>query len=319
MIHKKMQRVLVTGGAGFIGSNFVRFLIKKGYCVTVLDNLSYAGRRENLGEVISDIDFIKGDITEARDVRKAIKGVRVIVNFAAHTHVDRSIDDAAPFFKTNFYGTYNLLNLALKSRVELFLQISTDEVYGSILRGSCGEDACLNPSSPYAVTKALADRAVEEFHGSHNFPVIIVRSCNNYGPYQYPEKFIPLAITSLLRGGEIPMYGEGFNVRDWIYVDDTCFAIELILRKGRAGSVYNISAGVRRRNIELAKIILKKMGKTSSSIKYVKDRADHDFRYAMDSSKLLSLGWKDSFSLSRGLDNTIDWYRKNEKWWQKIV
>jgi dTDP-glucose 4,6-dehydratase len=313
------MRVLVTGGAGFIGSNFVRYLLKcKRYKVNVLDKLTYAGRKENLKGVLRYINFMQGDICNPRDVDKAIKGCKILVNFAAESHVDRSIRDANPFLRTNFFGVHVLLNKALEHKVDLFVQISSDEVYGSIERGSFKEDAKLNPTSPYAVSKACADLLSLSFYKTFKLPLIIIRASNNYGPYQYPEKFIPLSIIRVIKGQKIPVYGNGLNVRDWLYVEDNCRAIEMILRKGKVGEIYNISSGNERRNLEVARFIIRELGRDESLIEFVKDRPAHDFRYSIDSSKIRKLGWEPKVRFEEGLRKTIRWYLENRSWWEKI-
>jgi len=309
------MRILVAGGAGFIGSHFTRLLVEKGYEVSVIDKLTYSGRKENLEGVFKKINFIKGDITRPRDVDKAVEKCNLVVNFAAQSHVDRSIKDAKPFVETNFYGSYVLLSKSLEKKVDLFLQVSSDEVYGSIKKGSFKENASLNPTSPYAVTKASADLLCSSFHKTYGLPVIIVRCSNNYGPAQYFEKLIPLSIIKAVRNEKIPLYGDGRNIREWMYVEDNCRGIELVLRKGKVGEIYNISSGIKKRNIEVISSILKNLSKSRSLIKYVKDRPAHDYRYSIDASKVQALGWKPKVEFNIGLKQTIDWYCIHEDWW----
>ncbi|MDP8233990.1 MAG: dTDP-glucose 4,6-dehydratase [Candidatus Saelkia tenebricola] len=313
------MKVLIAGGAGFIGSNFTRLLLTKGYKVCVIDKLTYAGRKANLKGVLKDIKFIKGDITCSGDVEKAVKGCNVVINFAAESHVDKSIKNAGEFVETNFYGSYVLLSRALKEKIDLFLQISSDEVYGSLIKGSCKETAVLNPTSPYAATKASADLLCLSFHKTYGLPVIITRSSNNYGSYQYPEKLIPLSVIKAIRGEKIPLYGNGSNIRDWIDVGDNCRAIELILSKGEAGEIYNISSGVKKKNIDVVRGIIKHLNKKMSLIKYVKDRPNNDYRYSMNSSKVQFLGWIPLIKFDDGFKKTIDWYYDNKDWWKKVV
>ena len=313
------MKVLITGGAGFIGSNFVRYLLKSGYKLKVLDKLTYAGRKENLKGVLKEINFLRGDITNPKDVDKAIKGCKVLVNFAAESHVDRSIKNPAPFLKTNIWGTQVLLEKALQHKIELFIQISSDEVYGSISKGFFTESSSLNPSSPYAVSKASADLLCLSYLKTFGLPVIIIRSSNNYGPFQYPEKLIPLSILRAIRDKKIPVYGKGRNIRDWLYVADNCRAIELIMKRGKIGQIYNVGGGEERKNIEVVKMILKKLAKPQSLIEFVQDRPGHDYRYAMDWSKLKKMGWKPEINFEQGLEMTVRWYLENENWWKGII
>lgn len=317
-----MKTILVTGGAGFIGSNFIRYIFKKypTYKIINLDKLTYAGNLDNLSDIESNknYNFIKGDICNYKLVRGAVKGVEVIINFAAETHVDRSIVNADNFIRTNYHGTYTLLEAALKNKVKCFLHISTDEVYGSRIKGFFKETDVLNPSSPYSASKAAADLLVMSYFKTYNLPVIITRSSNNFGPYQYPEKVIPLFITNILRNKKVPLYSRGGNIRNWLFVLDNCSALDLILHKGKIGEIYNIASENYMNNLELTKAILKKLNKTSDFIHYVQDRAGHDRRYAIDCSKIGKLGWKTRYNFSAALNLTIAWYKENIKWWEKL-
>lgn len=316
------MKVLVTGGAGFIGSNFIRHILSKNsdYEVVNLDKLTYAGNLDNLKDVEkkSNYSFIRGDICDAQVVEKAINGCDYVVNFAAETHVDRSILNASNFIDTNVHGTHVLLEAAKNVGIKKFIQVSTDEVYGSIEKGSFTEESSLRPNSPYAASKAGGDFLVRSYFVTYGLPTIITRSSNNFGPYQYPEKFLALMITNLLENKKVPVYGEGRNVRDWLYVKDNCDAIEFILKKGKEGEVYNIGGEFEISNVELAKLVLKKLGLDFKLIEFVKDRPGHDLRYSLDSSKLKSLGWKRRYDFDKALDETIEWYKENVPWWQKI-
>ncbi|MFH1678338.1 MAG: dTDP-glucose 4,6-dehydratase [Candidatus Omnitrophota bacterium] len=316
------MRILITGGAGFIGSNFIRYLLNKypEYKVINLDKLTYCGNLENLKDIENNPNykFVKGDICDEKIVNTLAGDVEVIVNFAAETHVDRSILDASEFIRTNVYGTYVLLEAARKYNISRYIQISTDEVFGSIENGSFKEDDTLHPNSPYAASKAGADHLVQAYYMTYNLPVIITRSGNNFGPYQYPEKVIPLFITNALEDKKLPLYGDGLNVRDWLYVLDNCRAIGLVLHKGKIGEVYNIAAGNEKANIELTKIILKIMGGTEGLIEYVNDRPGHDRRYSIDSNKIKSLGWQPQYPFEQALKETVRWYQDNQQWWKRI-
>ncbi len=313
------MRILVTGGAGFIGSHFTRLLVRKGYKINVIDKLTYAGRKENIKDVIKDIKFIKGDISNSYDVSRAIKGCSVIINFAAESHVDRSIKSPAPFLATNFFGTYVLLTKALEKNIDLFIQISSDEVYGSINSGCFDEGAALNPTSPYAVTKAAADLLCLSFQKTYGLPLIVIRPSNNYGPYQYPEKLISLSIVKAIKGKKIPIYGKGRNMRDWLFVGDNCKAIKLILEKGKQNEIYNVSSGEKKANIEVVRTIIKSLNRGNNLIKYVKDRPGHDFRYSIDASKVKKIGWQPKTKFKDGINKTISWYLGNESFWKKII
>jgi len=316
------MRILVTGGCGFIGSNFVRYLLAEHPQDEVLnlDKLTYAGNPENLRDVSDDprYTFLKGDICEEEDVRAAFEwGPEAVVNFAAETHVDRSITDPEAFVRTDVLGTFRLLNMARDKGVR-FLQISTDEVYGSISEGSFSEESPLRPNSPYAASKAGADLLVRSYVRTYGMDALIVRSSNNYGPYQYPEKVIPLFVTNLIEGRKVPLYGDGSNVRDWLYVEDNCRAIDLVLRRGRSGEVYNVGAGQEKTNLELTRSILEIMGFGEDRIQHVADRPGHDLRYSVDSSKVRALGWEPRLDFRTGLERTIEWYRRNQDWWRPI-
>ncbi len=316
------MRLLVTGGCGFIGSNFIRLVLREypGDEVLNLDKLTYAGNPKNLEEVEGSprYIFLKGDICEAEDVGRAFGwGPDVVVNFAAETHVDRSITSPEAFVKTDVLGTCRLLEGARELGIR-FLQISTDEVYGSISEGAFTEESPLRPNSPYAASKAGADMLVRSYVRTYGTDAVIVRSSNNYGPYQYPEKVIPLFVTNLLEGRKVPLYGEGRNVRDWLFVEDNCRAIDLALRSGLSGEVYNIGAGQEKTNLELTRAILEVMGAGEEAIQYVADRPGHDFRYAVDCSKLKEMGWSPRHGFEDGLRETARWYRDNTAWWEPI-
>ncbi|MBU1912766.1 MAG: dTDP-glucose 4,6-dehydratase [Candidatus Omnitrophica bacterium] len=316
------MKILVTGGCGFIGSNFIRYMLKKysAYKIVNLDKLTYCGNPDNLKDIEGDkrYAFIKGDICDKKIVDKIIKDCDTVINFAAESHVDRSISDASEFIRTNIQGVYVLLEAAKRHNIKRFIQISTDETYGSIRKGSFKETSPLHPNSPYSAAKAGGDHLAMAYYRTFKTPVIVTRSSNNFGPYQYPEKVIPLFITNLLENKKVPLYGDGMNVRDWLYVTDNCTAIDLVLHKGKIGEVYNIGASFEIPNIELAKIILKNLGKTDKMINYVSDRLGHDRRYSLDSSKVRKLGWKPSKSFDIAIKETINWYKANTTWWQKL-
>ena len=318
-----MKRLLVTGGAGFIGSNFIRHILNKydDYHVVNLDKLTYAGNLDNLKDILKNrrYKFVKGDIVDTKIVEKAAKGCDAIINFAAETHVDRSIHGAAEFVRTNIFGTHTLLEAAKRFGTKLFIQISTDEVYGSITEGSFKETDPLLPNSPYSSTKAGSDLLARSYFVTYKLPVIITRSSNNFGPYQYPEKVIPLFITNLLQDKKIPLYADGMNVRDWLYVVDNCEAIDLIMHKGNAGEIYNIGGTTEITNLELTYNILEILGKDKRSIEYVKDRPGHDKRYSLDITKLRALGWCPKHNFKEALKTTIGWYRANNPWWTKLI
>ena len=316
------MRILVTGGDGFIGSNFIRYLLKKNMSCEIvnLDKLSYAGNLENLSDIEKNDNytFIKGDICDHGTVEKAIKGCDYVVNFAAESHVDRSIHGADEFIMSNVLGTNVLLEEARTSGVSKFIQVSTDEVYGSINEGSFDEESVLAPNSPYSASKAAAEHMCRAYFVTFGLPVVITRSSNNFGPYQYPEKFVALSITNLIEGKNIPLYGDGKNVRDWLYVEDNCDGIYFVLNKGAAGEVYNIAGGYEMMNIDMVHDILGAMGKDRSMVEYVKDRLGHDRRYSLDDSKLRDMGWKSGHTFKAALDKTVKWYVENPDWWMKI-
>lgn len=319
------MKILVTGGAGFIGSNFIRYLLNHHPAHTIIniDKLTYAGNLDNLKDVEGNhrYFFVRGDIADSECVTKIIDdGVDVIVNFAAESHVDRSIEDAGIFLKTNVLGTQVLLEAGRRKGIKRFIQVSTDEVYGSLgPEGSFTEDSPLKPNSPYAASKTAADLLVRAYYKTFGFPGIITRCSNNYGPYQFPEKLIPLFITNALAQEPLPLYGDGLNIRDWIQVEDHCRAIDLILHQGAIGEIYNIGGGAEKTNLELTRIILKKLNRPETLIRYVKDRPGHDRRYAIDPGKLKrELGWKPLYTFERGIEETIRWYGENRWWWEKI-
>ncbi|RCK72884.1 MAG: dTDP-glucose 4,6-dehydratase [Ignavibacteriae bacterium] len=321
------MRILVTGGAGFIGSNFIHHLIQKhpDYLIINLDKLTYAGNLENLKTIENNpnYNFIKGDICDRNLVASIIDNFKVqaIINFAAESHVDRSIMGSDVFIQTNIVGTHTLLEVAREKNIEKFIQISTDEVYGSLdSAGKFTEQTPLHPNSPYAASKASADLLALAYQHTYGVPVIITRCSNNYGPYQFPEKLIPLMIVNALNNKPLPIYGDGQNVRDWIYVTDHCEAILTVLEKGKIGEVYNIGAENEKPNIEIVKLILKELGKDESLIKFVKDRPGHDRRYAIDATKIKTeLGWRPAYTFEKAIKSTIDWYLDNETWWNKII
>lgn len=307
------MKILITGGAGFIGSNFVHYINENyDYEIVVLDKLTYAGNKDNLKEIIDNIQFIKGDIGNENDVSNAMKDCDLVVNFAAETHVDRSIEDPSIFVKTDVIGTYNLLEHARKYDVEKYLQISTDEVYGSIENGSFSEKSNIDPSSPYSASKAGGDVLVSAYHKTYGLPILITRSSNNFGPYQYPEKIIPLFILKAMKNEQLPVYGDGQNIRDWIYVMDNCKGIDTVLNKGKLGEFYNVGGGNEKTNLEITHMILDILGKSEDLITFVEDRLGHDRRYSLDSSKTKKLGWEPEWSFEDALRETIGWYKKNK-------
>jgi len=318
------MRVLVTGGAGFIGSNFVRRIVDGTFSgitsVTVLDKLTYAGSLKSLADLPHEsFEFIHGDICDAGLVANLSKRHDAVVNFAAESHVDRSINGSREFVLTNVLGTQTLLDAARMGSVQTFVQISTDEVYGSIAEGSWSEDRPLLPNSPYSASKASADLLARSFHQTYGMDVRITRCSNNYGPYQYPEKIIPLFVTNLIDGRKVPVYGSGQNVRDWLHVDDHCRAIHAVLLQGKSGEIYNIGGGTELSNLALTNSILEQMQATESSIEYVADRLGHDQRYSVDASKLeRELGITPLVGFEQGLKETIEWYRENESWWRSL-
>ncbi len=322
-----MKNILVTGGAGFIGSNYINHILdeRDDYNIINLDKLTYAGNIENLkkSESNKNYQFIKGDIGNSELVRFIFEKYKIkyVINFAAESHVDRSILGSEIFFRTNVLGTNVLLETARRFEVERFLQISTDEVYGSLgEEGKFSEITPLSPNSPYSSSKASADMMALSFYHTYGMPVLITRCSNNYGTFQFPEKLIPLMIINALNNKKLPVYGDGLNVRDWIYVIDHNKAINLVFEKGNIGEVYNIGASREMKNIEIVKLILKHLGKSEELIQYVKDRPGHDRRYAIDSTKIqTNLGWKPSFTFEEAITKTIDWYIENKQWWERII
>lgn len=316
------MRLVVTGGAGFIGSNFVRYVLRRYDDLEVvnLDKLTYAGNLENLRDVEDDprYTFVKGDICDAVVVGEALRGADAVVNFAAETHVDRSISGPQDFIRTDVLGTHTLLEAVRELGVTRYLQISTDEVYGSTESGSFTEESELDPSSPYSASKAGGDLLVLAYHRTFGSPVLITRSSNNYGPYQYPEKVVPLFITNAIDGEALPVYGDGLNVRDWLYVDDNCAAIDVVLREGTVGEAYNIGGGNEVENLTLTRQILKHLGKSPELIRFVSDRPGHDRRYSIDCAKVRALGWRPATPFEKGLENTVAWYRDHPEWWRKL-
>jgi dTDP-glucose 4,6-dehydratase len=318
------MKLLITGGCGFIGSNFIRYILKKypHYKIINLDSLTYAGNLESLEDVSKNPNytFIKGDISDCNLVMELIDSCEGVLNFAAETHVDRSIIDPSIFVRTNVLGTQILLEASRQKNIPRFLQVSTDEVYGSIEKGAFTEESLLLPNSPYAASKAGADHLVRAYHKTYRLPVIITRSSNNFGPYQYPEKIIPLFIMKAFSDEKLPLYGDGLNVRDWIYVEDNCTAIDLVFHKGREGEIYNIGGGNEMGNIEIARMILKELKRPESLISYVKDRPGHDRRYALNPNKIKEeLGWEPANDFENAIKRTIYWYKDNINWCKKVL
>lgn len=314
------MRLLVTGGAGFIGSNYVRRRLTNhpDDTVVVLDKLTYAGRRENLRELAEErLEFVEGDISDQAVVAGAIAGCDAVVNFAAESHVDRSIESPGEFINTDVFGAFVLLEAARDAGIR-HLQVSTDEVYGSIGDGSFTESSPLEPSSPYSASKAGGDLIVRAFHHTYGSDTLICRSSNNYGPYQHPEKLIPLCVLNALAGDPLPVYGDGMHVRNWIYVEDNCAAIDAVLERGEAGEVYNVGGSDELPNIEVVRTILELAGRDESLIEHVSDRPGHDRRYSLASAKVQSLGWKAEVGFAAGIERTVGWYRDNASWWEPI-
>ncbi len=318
------MKILITGGAGFIGSNFIHYIFKKykNWRIINLDKLTYAGSLDNLRKIEKDprYKFIKGDIGDRKLVSEIFRKEKpdYIINFAAETHVDRSIKNPEIFIKTNIIGTQVLLEASRHYKIKKFCHISTDEIYGSIKKGKFKETDPLFPNSPYSASKASADLIIRSYFKTFNLPILIVRSCNNFGLYQYPEKLIPLFITNLLENKKVPLYGKGENIREWIYVLDNCRAIDLVLQKGKIGEIYNIGSGEEKRNIEIAKILLKELKKDENYIEYIKDRPGHDFRYSLDWTKIRKLGFRPKYSFEKAIKETIKWYKENRWWWKKL-
>ena len=318
-----MIDVLVTGGAGFIGSNFVRYALAAhtDWRVTTLDKLTYCGRLENLHDLVDHPrhSFVRGDVADAVIAGPLVERSQIVVHFAAETHVDRSIQSATDFIRTDVMGTYVLLDAAKAARnLRCFVQISTDEVYGSVPTGESRETDELKPRNPYSASKAGADRLAYSFFATYGLPVIITRASNNYGPYQFPEKIIPLFVTNALEHQPLPLYGDGQNVRDWLHVLDHCRAVDLVIERGVAGEVYNVGGGNEVKNIDLSGRILSLTERPASLIRPVPDRPGHDRRYALDTTKLRNLGWTPAVAFEHGLVETVDWYRANDWWWRPI-
>ena len=318
------MNLLVTGGCGFLGSNFIRHILKKypNYRVINLDKLTYAGNPDNLKDIEgnSNYQFIKGDIADERTVPKICRNNRIdcIVNYAAETHVDRSILDPDAFIKTDVLGTYNILKAVKDLGIPKFVQISTDEVYGSIKKGKFIETSPFKPNSPYSASKASGDLLCRSYVKTYNLPVIVTNAVNCYGPYQYPEKLMPLFITNLLENKKVPLYGDGQNVREWLYALDHAWAIDFVMHKGNLGEVYNIGSGVEKKNLEITKTILKELSFDNRMVEKVEDRPGHDLRYALDWSKLKKLGWEPEYKFDEAIRETIRWYKKNDWWWKPL-
>jgi len=317
----KGKRILVTGGAGFIGCNFVRHMLGEHpeTEIVVLDKLTYAGRLENLEDVKNGIKFVKGDICDKEAVKRTMEGCDSVVNFAAESHVDRSIASPEDFVRTDVLGVFTLLDEARRRDVKKFVQISTDEVYGSTELGSFSEKDVLDPSSPYSASKAGGELLARSYVRTYGLDVMVTRSSNNYGPYQYPEKLIPVLVIKALRNQPLPIYGKGANVRDWLHVDDNCRAIDIVISKGKPGDIVNIGSGNEVPNIVIAKLILKHLKKPESLVKFVSDRPGHDFRYSLNWDRIRQLGWKPKVKFEDGLRKTVDWYVANEAWWKPIA
>lgn len=319
-----MTSYLITGGAGFIGSNFIRYALKNHPDIKLvnLDKLTYSGNLDNLKDIENDprYTFIKGDIADRDIVEDAFTKYKpdIVINFAAETHVDRSISQPNDFIRTDIYGTFTLLETARLKGLQLHVQISTDEIYGYIPKGSATEEYPLMPTNPYSASKAGADRLCYSYYVTYKMPIIITRASNNFGPYQYPEKIIPLFITNALENKPLPLYGDGLQIRDWLYVLDHCEAIDFLIKNGKPGEVYNIGGGNLLTNLKLTKLILAYLKKPESLIKYVKDRPGHDRRYSLDTKKMQKLGWKPRSNFKNALFETIEWYKTHQEWWQKI-
>ena len=315
----KKMKMLITGGAGFIGCNFVHQMVENhDHDLVIFDKLTYAANLDYLVDVKDKIEFVKGDIGDSEAVKNVMKECEMVVNFAAETHVDRSIEDPGVFVKTDVIGTYNLLEYVRKYDVERYLQISTDEVYGSIDNGSFTEKSNIDPSSPYSASKAGADVLVSAYYKTYGAPVVITRSSNNFGPYQFPEKLIPLFILNAMQNKKLPVFGDGKNVRDWIFAPDNCTGIYTALMKGNLGEVYNIGGGNEKNNLEITRLILEILGKPESLITFVEDRLGHDKRYSLDSSKIMKFGWKPEWKFEDALTETINWYVENPMLFSRV-
>ncbi len=318
------MKILVTGGLGFMGSNFIRYMLEHYEDVEIanLDKMTYAGNPDNLRDIERNprYRFLKGDIADQQAVENLVTlfQPQAIVNYAAETHVDRSILDPGAFVMTDVIGTYRLLEATRQYHVSRFIQISTDEVFGSVAEGESDETSPFDPSSPYSASKAGADHLVRAYFRTYGTPTIVTHAVNNYGPYQYPEKLIPLFITNLLEGKKVPVYGSGANIREWLYVLDHARAIDRVLRDGKTGEVYNIGTGERLTNLHITRQLLTALGKDDASIEYVADRLGHDLRYAVDATKLRKLGWQPSVTFDQGIVETVQWYRNHKPWWEKI-
>jgi len=325
LAEREFKTILVTGGAGFIGSNFIHYMVKKypEYNIINLDKLTYAGNLENLKSIEDkpNYKFIRGDIADIKIVGEIFSGNKIdaVVNFAAESHVDRSIDNPGVFIQTDVYGTFVLLEAVKNHKTRLFFQISTDEVYGSILNGSFKENDPLLPNSPYSASKAGAEMLVRSFYKTYKTPVVITRTSNNFGPYQFPEKVIPLFVTNLIDDIKVPLYGDGLNVRDWLYVEDNCKAIDIVLHKGKIGEIYNVGAGNEKPNIWITKKLIELTGKSESMIEPVADRLGHDRRYSIDCSKIeKEFDWVPEYDFEEALSKTVSWYINNEEWWRPL-
>jgi len=315
------MKIFVTGAAGFIGSNFVRRVLDTSDDqVVIFDALTYAGHRSTMADLLADprVQFVEGDITDRGAVGAAMAGCDSVAHFAAESHVDRSIVGPDQFVRTNCDGTNIVCDEARRHEVERFLHISTDEVYGSVEAGSSLETDPLDPRSPYSASKAGSDLIARSYFVTYGLPVVITRSSNNFGPYQHPEKMIPLFTTTLLAGGQVPLYGDGLNIRDWCPVDDNCAGVDLVLRSGVPGEIYNIGAGYELPNVELTHLLLELCGRDESAIKMVDDRLGHDRRYSVDTSKVRQLGWSGPKPFRDALESTVDWYRRNDQWWRPL-
>jgi dTDP-glucose 4,6-dehydratase len=317
-----MKKILVTGGAGFIGSNFCRHMLGKypDYSVVVLDALTYAGNMDNLQDMAENprFMFFHGDIRDKAIVENLVRNVDAVVNFAAETHVDRSIEDPGGFVLTDVYGVFTLLEACRKFGIEKFLHVSTDEVYGSIEEGSFAEGDPLEPNSPYSASKAGGELLARSYYVTYKVPVVVTRGSNNFGPYQYPEKLIPFFITNAMEDKPLPVYGDGGQVRDWIYVMDHCSGIDMVLHKGEPGTIVNVGGGNEHTNLEITKSILSLLGKPETLIKYVTDRPGHDRRYSLSCKRAEGMGWMPEYDFGRALEDTVRWYKDNEAWWRKI-